>query len=249
MWTTHRLSICRVFVMSKSSVDEIRERFDHDVERFSSLDTGQRSVVDARTLLDRTTAAAAATTPSATDLLDVGCGAGNYSLKLLERGLDLNVNLVDLSEPMLERAVERVSAAASGTVRPIQGDIRELSLGTEEYDVIVAAAVLHHLRTDAEWQAVTEAFYRALRTGGALWIVDLVDHGTAPVRDLMWEAYGSYLEDLEDESYRERVFGYIEQEDTPRPLMEQIDFCRAAGFEDVEILHKNATFGAFGAIK
>lgn len=235
--------------MSKSSVEDIRKRFDNDVERFSSLDTGQRSVVDARTLLDRTTAAAAATTPSATDLLDVGCGAGNYSLKLLEHGLDLNVDLVDLSEPMLNRAVERVSTTTSGTVRPLQSDIRELSLGAEKYDIIVAAAVLHHLRTDDEWRTVTNAFYEALRPGGTLWIVDLVDHGATPIRDLMWDAYGSYLEDIEDEAYRKRVFGYIEQEDTPRPLMEQIDFCRTAGFDNVEILHKNAMFGAFGAIK
>jgi tRNA (cmo5U34)-methyltransferase len=31
----------------KSSVDEIRRRFDADVERFSNLDTGQSSTVDA----------------------------------------------------------------------------------------------------------------------------------------------------------------------------------------------------------
>jgi len=63
--------------MSKSSVDDIRARFDEDVERFSSLDTAQESVVDARTILDRTTQAAARTTPDPTRVLDVGCGAGN----------------------------------------------------------------------------------------------------------------------------------------------------------------------------
>lgn len=31
----------------KSSVDEIRKRFDGDVERFSNLDTGQKALVDA----------------------------------------------------------------------------------------------------------------------------------------------------------------------------------------------------------
>lgn len=235
--------------MSKSSVADIRERFDNDVERFASLDTGQRSVVDARTILDRTTRAAAATTPEATHLLDVGCGAGNYSLKLLEQCPNLDVTLVDLSRPMLDRAVERVQAATEGTVRAIQADIRDCAIQDEGYDIIVAAAVLHHLRSVAEWQAVATTFYQALRSGGGLWVADLVDHWTDPVQDVMWEAYGTYLESIKDTAYRKQVFGYIEQEDTPRPLLDQIDHMRDAGFHHVEILHKNTTFAAYGALK
>ena len=33
--------------MSKSTVEEIRQRFDGDVERFSNLETGQSATVDA----------------------------------------------------------------------------------------------------------------------------------------------------------------------------------------------------------
>jgi len=150
---------------------------------------------------------------------------------------------------MLDRAVERVGAATDGTVRPLQADIREASLEAESYDIIVAAAVLHHLRTDAEWTAVATKLYEALRPGGAVWVADLVTHRTAAVQDVMWTAYGAYLVDLDGEAYRDQVFDYIEQEDTPRPLLEQIDFFRDAGFDDAEILHKNATFGAFGVIK
>lgn len=235
--------------MQKSSVDDIRARFDDDVERFSSLETGQRSFVDARKILDRTTRAAAATTPSPTHLLDVGCGAGNYTLKFLEHGPEVDVDLVDLSRPMLDRAVERVGAATSGTVRPVQADVRECDLDTERYDVILAAAVLHHLRTDAEWEAVATKLYDALRPGGALWVADLVDHGTTSVRNVMWDEYGAYLESLDGVSYRDEVFGYIEQEDTPRPLLEQIDTFRDAGFRTAEILHKNTTFAAYGVMK
>ena len=34
--------------MNKSSIEEIKERFDNDVERFSNLDTGQLSTIDAK---------------------------------------------------------------------------------------------------------------------------------------------------------------------------------------------------------
>src|SRR5271154_4631406 len=100
----------------KSSVDQIRERFDKDVERFSNLETGQAATVDSPLCLELVTRAAGATTPGAKDLLDIGCGAGNYSLKMLQRLPGLNCTLVDLSRPMLDRAVERVTAAGGRNV-------------------------------------------------------------------------------------------------------------------------------------
>jgi ubiquinone/menaquinone biosynthesis C-methylase UbiE len=68
----------------KSTVEEIRRRFDADVERFSNLQTGQSAAVDSPLAMDLAAQAAAAVTPGARDLLDIGCGAGNYTLKLLE---------------------------------------------------------------------------------------------------------------------------------------------------------------------
>src|SRR3954470_11362163 len=117
----------------KSTVEEIRRRFDADVERFSNLETGQSATVDAPLVMALVTQAAAATTPHARHVLDVGCGAGNYTLKLLVSLPDLDVTLIDLSRPMLDRATERVSRATAGTVTAIQGDIREVELGAEQF--------------------------------------------------------------------------------------------------------------------
>src|SRR5688572_32515510 len=128
----------------KSTPDEIRARFDSDVERFSNLETGQSATIDAPLVLELVTSAAAATNPNATSVLDVGCGAGNYTLKLLEKLPNLSVTVNDLSKPMLDRAVARVTAAGARDVTPMQGDIRALPLPDESFDVILAAAVLHH---------------------------------------------------------------------------------------------------------
>ena len=99
----------------KSSVEEIRQRFDADVERFSNLQTGQSATVDAPLAMTLVAKAAATTTPSARHVLDIGCGAGNYTLKLLELLPNLDVTLIDLSRPMLDRAAERVREVSSGT--------------------------------------------------------------------------------------------------------------------------------------
>lgn len=233
----------------KSTVPQIRQRFDADVERFSNLETGQSATIDAPLSLELVVQSAAATRPDATHVLDIGCGAGNYTLKLLQLMPHLNATLVDLSQPMLERARQRVATSTSGEVTTVQADVRELELGEERFDFILAAAVFHHLRGDEEWEQVFDQCFRALRPGGSIWIVDLISHSTHEVHQMMWRRYGEYLTDFKGEEYRDEVFDYIELEDTPRPLMYQIDLLRKVGFDVVEILHKNSCFAAFGGIK
>jgi len=235
--------------MMKSTVQQIRERFDKDVERFSNLEIGQSAQIDSPLALELVAHAAAATAPHATSFLDVGCGAGNFTLKVLQRLPKLEVTLIDLSRPMLDRAVERVRAAKAGPVAALQGDVRDLTLGKSRFDIIVAASVLHHLREDSEWKAVFAKFHAALRPGGWIWIHDFIEHSHPAVQALMWERYGAYLTQLKDAAYRDHVFAYTEQEDTPRSLMFQLDLLRAVGFDQVEVLHKNNCFAAFGAMK
>lgn len=247
----------------KSSVADIRRRFDADVERFSNLETGQSATVDAPLVLDLIAEAAAAVTPAATALLDVGCGAGNYTLKLLgayrpagEGGPvpTIDCTLVDLSRPMLDRAAERVRPATAGNVTAVQADIRALDLPAESVDVIVAAAVLHHLRGNAEWEAVFGKLAAALRPGGSIWISDLVSHALPAVQAMQWRRYGEYLAALKGggpagDAYRQQVFDYVEREDSPRPLEYQLDLLRRAGLVAPHVLHKNGCFAAFGAAK
>ena len=233
----------------KSTVAQIRERFDNDVERFANLQTGQSSTVDAPLALELITSAAAVTNPHASHFLDVGCGAGNYSLKLLNKLPNRDVTLIDLSQPMLTRAAKRVRAVTNGRIQTMQIDIRKANFGEAQFDIILAAAVLHHLRTDAEWEAVFSLFYRTLKPGGSLWISDLVKHTAVPIQQMMTQKYGDYLVSLKDEAYRDHVFAYIAAEDSPRPLLFQIDLLHKVGFVQAEILHKNSLFAAFGAIK
>lgn len=238
-----------MLTQTKSTVEQIRQRFDNDVERFSNLETGQSATIDAPLVLDLIAQAASASTPNIQDVLDIGCGAGNYTLRLLQAAPNFNATLVDLSRPMLDRAAQRVGAATRGRVEALQADIRELELGEGRFDVIMAAAVLHHLRSDDEWRSVFAKCYAALKPGGSLWISDLIEHSTPAVQQVMWKRYGDYLAQLKNEVYRDQVFAYIAQEDTPRPLMFQIDMLRSVGFTRVELLHKNSCFAAFGALK
>jgi tRNA (cmo5U34)-methyltransferase len=234
---------------NKSSVDEIKARFDSDVDRFSVLQTGQQNMIDAALIMELITEAAAKHNPSARHMLDIGCGAGNNTIKLLERINPLDCDLADLSGPMLERASKRIGEVNEGAVRTFKGDFRDVSLPDEGYDIIIAAAVLHHLREDQDWEEAFKKIYRLTAPGGSVWISDFIRHDNEQVQEMMWGRFGDHLESLGGAAYREKVFAYIDKEDSPRSLTYQLDLLQKVGFDHVEVLHKNSCFVGFGAIK
>ncbi len=239
----------KISYSKKATVDEIKERFDNDVERFSNLETGQQTTIDAPLTMELCAEAAKYVNPQAKELLDIGCGGGNYTLKMLSKIADLNCTLNDLSMPMLERAKKRVSAQTKGQVTVIQDDMRNLDLSENRFDIVLAAATFHHLRDDSEWERVFSNIYRALRPGGCIWVSDLITHDSELINKLFQDKYRAYLETLGGLEYAQKVLDYIAYEDTPRSLNYQLDLLRKVGFRQIEILHKNSYFAAFGAIK
>ncbi len=179
----------------------------------------------------------------------MGCGAGNFSLRLLSVSPARQLTLVDLSRPMLDRAVQRIREAYGIQPRALQADIRDLPLEPQQFDIVLAGAVLHHLRDDAQWEATFQKLHACLRPGGSLWIFDLVTASTPAIKELQQQRYGEYLTSLRDASYRDHVLGYIEREDSPRSLVYQLDLLKQVGFGAVEVLHFNTCFAAFGGLK
>jgi len=235
--------------MPKSTVQEIRERFDKDVERFSNLDTGQVSTIDAVFSMELLTESALRLAPDAENLLDIGCGAGNYTVKMLSKNKNLHCTLVDLSKPMLDKARERITEITTHPPVFIQADVRDAELKENNFDIILAGAVLHHLRDDADWEKTFLKLYGILRPGGCLMISDLITQENETLNQLTWEKYGDYLENHGGKEYRLKVLEYVAREDSPRSLNFQLRLMKRVGFREVEILHKNLCFGVFAGIK
>lgn len=235
--------------MEKSSVNEIRARFDKDVERFSNLETGQLATIDASISLELITESAKRIVPNASHVLDVGCGAGNYTLMMLSKLPNLHCTLVDLSQPMLDKAVERVSKVSKGKIKSVQADIREAELEDHGFEIILAGAVLHHLRDDEDWEQTFTKLYHLLKPGGCLMISDLITQENPILDEYTWNRYGDYLEGLGGKDYRKKVLDYVAKEDSPRSMSYQLELMKKVGFSSTEILHKNMCFGAFGGIK
>ncbi|MBS0534953.1 MAG: metalloregulator ArsR/SmtB family transcription factor [Proteobacteria bacterium] len=104
-------------------------------------------------------------------LLDLGTGTGRM-LELfgpeIERGLGL-----DLSLDMLLLARDRLERAGLKNCSVRQGDLYDLPLANDSFDVIILHQVLHFL--DDGGRAIKEAA-RVLRPGGRLLVVDFAPH-------------------------------------------------------------------------
>lgn len=236
-------------ILNKSSVNEIRERFDNDVDRFANLDTGQQAVIDAKIMLELITLLSVRIAPNASRILDIGCGAGNNTIRIVREKPGINCDLLDLSMPMLKKAEERLSSEHTGSVRTFQGDIRSVKLPRANYDIIIAAAVLHHLRDDDDWLSTFRKIFYLLRPCGVLLVSDMVFHADESIQNAMWQRYSLFLKQLGGSEYRDHVFEYIDREDSPRDVIYQLDLMRKVGFTKVDILHKNSCFAAYVGIK
>lgn len=77
----------------------------------------------------------------------------------------------------------------------------------------------------------------------------MVHHQHSAIHNAMWDRYGEHLESVGGHDYRDKVFEYIEVEDSPRSLSYQLELMKKVGFTTVDVLHKNSCFAAFVGIK
>ncbi|MCA0337475.1 MAG: methyltransferase domain-containing protein [Actinobacteria bacterium] len=103
-------------------------------------------------------------------VLDMGCGAGRHAFELYRRGADvvaLDQNVKDLADvaTMFEAMAAEGGLPVGAAARTVEGDALALPFDAEEFDKVIAAEILEHIRDDE--QAMRELF-RVLRPGGAL---------------------------------------------------------------------------------
>ena len=123
--------------------------------------------------LEKVTAAvlAAASPQPGDQVVDLGCGTGQLSLPLAERGA--RVLAIDVSSAMVRRLEANARERAIPNVEGLDIPIENLSLPAGSVDLVVTSYALHHLR-DADKSRVVSAAYQWLRPGGTLLVADMM---------------------------------------------------------------------------
>jgi tRNA (cmo5U34)-methyltransferase len=233
----------------KSSVEEIRAKFDGMTERYTDLENGQDTALDSPLCMELISKAASIYNHDAKTIMDLGCGGGNYIVKLTTLLPNVNVTLVDISSNMLNVAKSRVQKMISGEVQILQSDFREAVFENNDYDIITAATTLHHLRTEEEWELVFTKIYQALKPGGSFWISDIIIDEQVEMDQFMNKGWFNWIENTHGMDKLIHTKEQFQREDTPQTLNFQLDLMKKVGFKTTHILHKHYNFAAFGAIK
>lgn len=233
----------------KSTVEDIKTKFDQLANDYTNLETGQTTALDSPLCMEVISKAASSYNPNAKSIMDIGCGGGNYIVKLTNILSNVDVTLVDLSENMLKTAAARVKEIISGQVSTLQGDFREVDFGIDKFDIVTAATTLHHLRTDEEWELVFSKIYKALKPGGSFWITDVILHENYEIDTFMHQGWYDSIETLHGIEKLNWTKEQYRIEDTPQTLNFQLEMMKKVGFKETHILHKHFCFATFGAIK
>jgi tRNA (cmo5U34)-methyltransferase len=158
-------------------------------------------------------------------ILDIGCGTGLEFASIFQRAPNARITGIDLSAGMLERSRGKY-ARQRAQLTLIQGSYLEVPLGEAQYDYVVSAMTLHHLKPRRKGQ-LYRRIRQALRGGGAYIEGDYVvsEEKAAQVR-------AEYREKMAQVKDREEGKYHV---DIPLTMEMQQGLLLEAGFSRVEL--------------
>lgn len=125
---------------------------------------------------------------------DLGIGDGLLTLMLAQ--VADSVTAVDHSPEMLRQLELRAKREGLSNIELVEGEIEDLPLEDDAYDVVVLSQALHHAASPA--RALEEA-RRILKPTGSLLVIDLLAHSEDWVRKKLQHVHLGFTEDSLEE--------------------------------------------------
>jgi len=181
---------------------------------------------------------------AALEVVDLGCGTGNFARKLTHAFPRAHVTCVDLAANMLDMA--KAKLGQNPRVAFWQGDVRDFDYGRSKFDVIVSSLVLHHIEKD-EKTAFFRKLHRALRPGGIFFTVDIFVSPDPKMHAHYIEVWKAFIR--KNGLPPAVAIRRHRREDRPVQLAEELAMVRKAGFRRVETMLKFYNFAAYFGMK
>lgn len=186
--------------------------------------------------------------PSATRVLELGCGTGNLSLRLAARYPDAHLTLVDASAEMIATTRERLAARfPAARVDFITGFFEHLELPPASFDLITSSISLHHVVAKAPLYVSIAA---ALAPCGTLRFSDQL-RGSGRNHDHNWTRWLEHCREPGNCSPADiqSLLDHAAAHDHYTPLPEHLHLLAAAGLVELDCVWRNWIWGIITAEK
>ena len=180
-------------------------------------------------------------------VLDLGAGTGLFSWHVLSRYPKGTFVLVDVSEKMLKAAKIRFQAYSEQFQYRVD-DYRNIQ-DSASCDLVISSLSIHHLLDDEKW-GLFRRIYTLLKPSGLFINIDQIRGETPAVEELYWKTWLKQIR--EKGATEEQIQASIERRkayDKDALLIEQLNWLKEAGFDDVDCVYKNYFIGVFMAVK
>ena len=178
-------------------------------------------------------------------VLDLGCGTGNLSRKIISAYPKAGITCVDMAENMLKMAKAKLQ---DDNVKFWLGDIRDFDY-SGKYDVIVASLVLHHIEKRDK-----PRFYRkihdALSKKGTFFCIDIFTSSDRHLQRLHMRKWKEFMRanGLPVKKINDMIRRH-QREDRPVVFEDELNIMRKAGFRHVDVILKQYNFALYGGGK
>lgn len=180
-------------------------------------------------------------------VLELGCGTGNLTKRILDTYPDVHVTAVDLSEKMIIKAKEKVSMY-SRRVTFVQKEI-EAFTSPYTYDACVSSLAIHHLDSKHK-QLFFDAAYSLLETRGVLYLFDHTLGASQSLEEINHTAWLMYMRkkggsEAEIQEIQKRRAAH----DICEAIIPQLMMMKRSGFVDIDVVWKYYGLAVFGGRK
>lgn len=195
-------------------------------------------------------------------VLDLCCGEGLFAEEYLRRQVDGNVTILDKSDEMLALAEKRL-APFKARYDTVQADIEDRRWRSGfAYGGVVSSLAVHHV-SGAGKQALYKDIQMMLVSGGVFVMADLIEPAGRSSRRLAGNHWARVVEESSQklfggpeaaEAFERAEWNYFRSPDEhpldqPSSVTEHLDWLRAAGFAEVDIVWMLAGHAIFTAKK
>lgn len=130
--------------------------------------------------------------PNKTEVLDAGCGFGQYSFWMANKNPKFNITSVDVKEDYLADCRDFFKKCDLNNVKFEVGDLTNFPR-KDSYDLVVCVDVMEHILEDVE---VFKHFYNNLKPGGMMLVSTPSDQGGSDVSEHGEESFiGEHVRD------------------------------------------------------